>query len=115
MALVIVEAVIELSDPSRRAACIESSLAIQRATRQDEPGCIVYSFAADPIVVGRIQVYELWQDEAALAAHFRHPNYKAMRASLRDFGLAKAESRKHLVAASAPVYGDDGVPTATFS
>lgn len=111
---VIVEAVIDLADPAQRDACLAATAGLQQATRQAEPGCLVYCFAADPVVDGRIQVYELWQDTAALAAHFEHPNYHDMRAALRRFGVASAVSRKHLVARSAPVYDADGRPAADF-
>ena len=60
---------------------------IQQATRDDEPGCIVYCFAADPCQDDLIQVYELWESEEALMAHFAHPNYLAMRSMLNDGGL----------------------------
>ena len=113
--LIAVEAAIRVADPSRRDEIVASSVAIQRATRDDEPGCLVYSFAADPCEPDLIQVYELWQDEASLAAHFDHPNYTAMREMLNAAGLASAVSRKFLVAAAAPVYGPDRRPTAAFT
>jgi quinol monooxygenase YgiN len=113
--MIVVEAVINLVDPRRREACLDASAPVQRATREDEPGCLVYCFAADPVVDGRIQVYELWEDAASLAAHFEHANYREMRTLLAGFGLASAVSRKHLVARSAPVYDDDRRPTAGFA
>ena len=54
-------------------------------TRTDEPGCLAYSFAPDPVDPTVVQVYELWADERSLAAHFEHPNYTGMRAILREF------------------------------
>jgi quinol monooxygenase YgiN len=112
--LIAVEAAIRVADASRRDEIVEASVAIQRSTRDDEPGCVVYCFAADPCEPDLIQVYELWQDEASLAAHFDHPNYTAMREMLNREGLASAVSRKFLVAAAAPVYGTDRRPTAAF-
>ena len=35
---------------------------IQKATRDDEPGCLAYCFAADPAEATHVQVYELWTD-----------------------------------------------------
>lgn len=110
-----VEAVINLVDPGRREACLATSVPVQRATREDEPGCLVYCFAADPVVDGRIQVYELWDDAESLAAHFGHDNYTEMRTLLASFGLVSAVSRKHLVTRSAPVYDEDRRPTAGFT
>ena len=114
MSLIAVEAAIVLADPSKRAALVEASAPIQKATRDDEPGCLVYCFAADPVQPELIQVYELWEDEASLAAHFEHPNYHAMRELLNGAGLASAVSRKLRIDAAAPVYGPDRKPSASF-
>ncbi len=114
MALIAVEAAITVADPSVRHALIERTAPIQRATRDDEPGCLVYCFAADPCREELIQVYELWESEEALAAHFTHPNYTAMRTMLNEAGLTSAVSRKHRIDASGPVYDAERRPTASF-
>jgi len=115
MGLIAVEAAITLVDPSMREALIARSAPIQKATRDDEPGCIVYCFAADPCEPDRIQVYELWESESALAAHFLHQNYHDMRAMLGGGGLVSAVSRKHRIDASAPVCSPDHRPSASFA
>lgn len=114
MSLIAVEAAITIADPSTREALIARSAPIQKATRDDEPGCLVYCFAADPCQENLIQVYELWESEAALAAHFLHQNYHDMRAMLGRGGLTGAVSRKHRIDASAPVYDANHMPNATF-
>ena len=114
MSLIAVEAAITIADSTTREALIARSAPIQKATRDDEPGCLVYCFAADPCQPDLIQVYELWESEEALAAHFEHPNYHDMRAMLGKGGLVSAVSRKHRIDASAPVYNASHVPNATF-
>ena len=114
MSLIAVEAAITIVDPSMRRAVIERSAPIQKATRDDEPGCIVYCFAADPCQDDLIQVYELWESEDALEAHFLHQNYLDMRTMLGEGGLKSAVSRKHRIDATAPVYGPDHTPSASF-
>lgn len=113
--MIAVEAAIVMSDAARRDEAVARSAAIQAATRADEPGCLVYCFAADPVRDDLIQVYELWTDEASLAAHFEHPNYRAMLEMLGAAGLVSATSRKLRIDAAEPVYGPDGVASATFS
>jgi quinol monooxygenase YgiN len=114
MSLIAVEAAITIADPSTRQALLEKTAPIQQATRDDEPGCIVYCFAGDPCQDDLIQVYELWESEESLAAHFDHPNYHDMRNMLGAGGLVSAVSRKHRIDATAPVYSDDHVATAQF-
>lgn len=114
--MIVVEAAIRVADPSTRDAVVERSAAIQQATRDDEAGCVVYCFAADPVEADLIQVYELWTDEASLHTHFDHPNYHAMREMLAAAGLASAVSRKFRTDAESPIYDDDrraihGFPT----
>lgn len=41
-----------------------------------EDGCIRYDFLQDPIVPERFVFFELWRDQAALAAHFTQPHFK---------------------------------------
>ncbi|WP_040493387.1 putative quinol monooxygenase [Ilumatobacter nonamiensis] len=114
MSLIAVEAAITVADPSTRQALIDRSIPIQQATRDDEPGCVVYCFAADPCEDDLIQVYELWESEESLQAHFDHPNYHAMRDMLGAGGLVSAVSRKHRIDATAPVYNADRTPSAAF-
>lgn len=114
MSLIAVEAAITIADPSTREALIARTAPIQKATRDDEPGCLVYCFAADPCQADLIQVYELWKSEEALAAHFEHPNYLDMRAMLGKGGLVSAVSRKHRIDATAPVYDANHVANASF-
>ena len=87
---------------------------LQMATREQEPGCLAYCFAPDPGVPGRIQVYELWADEASLAAHFTHPNYLNMRDWLGSVGLKGADNKKYRVDLAEPVYDDTRTPRADF-
>ena len=114
MSLIAIEASIYLNDPAVRDAAVAESVRYQQATRDDEPGCLVYCFAADPCVADHIQVYELWENAETLAAHFDHPNYHNMRELLGKFGLKSAVSRKHLITKSAPVYGSDFKASSSF-
>ncbi len=111
--MIVVEAAIRVADPSGRNDLVARSAPIQQATRDDEPGCVVYCFAADPVEVDLIQVYELWTDEESLHAHFEHPNYHAMRDLLNEAGLVSAVSRKLRTDAESAVYAD-GAPITGF-
>jgi quinol monooxygenase YgiN len=112
--VIVVEAAIRVADAARRDALVAATAPIQQATRDDEAGCVVYCFAADPVEADLIQVYELWTDEASLYAHFEHPNFHTMRTMLNDAGLVSAVSRKLRTDAESPVYGDDRRPIIGF-
>ena len=114
MSLIAVEAAITIADPSTREALIARTAPIQKATRDHEPGCLVYCFAADPCQENLIQVYELWESQEALAAHFHHQNYLDMRAMLGAGGLTGVVHRKHRIDATASVYDANHVPNASF-
>jgi quinol monooxygenase YgiN len=101
-------------DPASRDELVAASIPFQRSTRDGEPGCIGYVFAADPVDPARIDVYEQWQSAAALDAHFQHPNFHAMRELLRRYPRTGSATTKHRVDRSGPVPGPDGVPSATY-
>jgi quinol monooxygenase YgiN len=100
-------------EPAARDELVAASLPFQRSTRDDEPGCVAYVFAADPVEPGRIHVFEQWATAEDLDAHFQHPNFHGMREVLRRYPRLGSETTKRQVARTAPVYGPDGVPSAT--
>lgn len=113
--MVVVAGTIGFESPEARDGAVAASAELQRSTRETEPGCLAYVFAADPVDPTVMQVYELWRDAASLDAHFAHPNYAAMRAVLRQFPRSGASvTAKHLVTATAPVYDAAGTPSASF-
>lgn len=101
-------------DPASRDELVAASIPFQQSTRDDEPGCQAYVFAADPAVDGRIRVFEHWASAADLDAHFEHPNFHGMKALLRTYPRVGSETTKFRVNGSGPVYGPDGVPSATY-
>ena len=112
--MIVVSAVIEYAAEGDRDRAVDATRTIQQGTRDEEPGCLAYCFAADPCVATRIQVYELWTDQASLAAHFEHPYYHAMRAKLGEFGIVSAVSRKFRTDLDEPVYDASRTPRADF-
>lgn len=98
----------------RRAGALESTAALQQATRDDEPGCQAYVFSADPLRPDTIVVFELWTDAASLDAHFQHANYHDMRVQLGQSGMTGANVQKYRIDAAAPVYNAQRIATASF-
>ncbi len=112
--MIIIAGTIDFDTPENRDRAIDMSRPHQQATRADEPGCDAYCFAPDPIVGTRVQVYELWSDEASLAAHFLHENYFNMRDMLGQCGIVGADNHKYRCDLKEPVYDDTRTPRADF-
>lgn len=112
--MIIVTATIEYANPTARDGAVEAGRGYQQATRDDEPGCIAYCFAADPCSETRVQVYEAWTNGPSLALHLKHENYFNMRDTLGKFEMVSAESAAHNVSESTTVYDETGVPRTEF-
>jgi quinol monooxygenase YgiN len=80
------------------------------AESRKEAGCIAYDWAADPLRPGRLHVFESWESEAALGAHFRHASYLAMRAHLEAQEITGFDVKLYSVAGIEPVYTEQGQP-----
>jgi quinol monooxygenase YgiN len=100
-------------DSEQRDAALQAGLPHMRATRA-QSGCLDYNWSADLLTPGRIYVYERWESQAALEAHFAGPHYLAMRDTIAAHGLRGADVSKHRIELSEPVYDPGGVPRADF-
>jgi quinol monooxygenase YgiN len=65
--MLIVGGVFEV-EPDDREAFIAARHDMMRRSRA-EPGCLEYTFAADPLEPGRVLLYERWESQEALDAH----------------------------------------------
>ena len=101
-------------DPADRDRLVASTEDLQRATAKDEPGCVVYTIAADPADAGRIRIVELWESAATLDAHFQHPNFAATGEALRAAPRLGGSAVKYRIDAVDEVRGADGKVTSRF-
>lgn len=112
MAKIVISAQIDL-DPARRDEALRSAQKwIDGALSQ--AGCIHYDWSADLNNPSRVNVFEEWESEDALASHFAGPQYAGMLGHIGQSGLIGAVSAKYRVDAKGPVYGVDGKPTEKF-
>ena len=94
-------------EPDRRARLLAAIGPLVQATREQEPGCLEYAFTADTVEDDRIVVLERWHDQAALAAHFEHPNFLATKTMLHDYGSGTSVINKYRVDRSEPLRDAD--------
>ena len=107
--MIIVTATLSFETEADRDRAVALTAPVQKATRDEEEGCLAYCFAADPSEPTHIQVYELWTDADMLAAHFEHPNYTAMVEVLRTSGgFVHSENRLWAAEDRGQVYDDGG-------
>ncbi|HTK99843.1 MAG TPA: antibiotic biosynthesis monooxygenase [Pseudomonadales bacterium] len=106
--MIIVVAALGFATREDRDRAVALTADVQMATRREERGCRDYCFAPDPAVPTRIQVYELWDDSASLAAHFEHENYRKMVELLSAANIKESVNQAYLVERGEPVYGPNG-------
>ena len=106
--MIIVVAALGFETEEDRDHAVAITRDVQAATREEDAGCHAYCFAPDPVVPTRIQVYELWEDSDALAAHFEHHTYHQMVELLGSANIKESINRAYLADRSEPVYGPNG-------
>ncbi|MEM7666970.1 MAG: antibiotic biosynthesis monooxygenase [Pseudomonadota bacterium] len=112
MAKIVIAAQIDLDPAQRAEALISAKPHIDAALAQD--GCIAYDWSACGQTPGRVNVFEEWESEEALAHHFANAAYAGMRDHIGQFGLTGAASKKYRVDAEGPVYNAEGQATEAF-
>ena len=112
--MIIIAGTIDFDTEEDRDAAVAEGVPFQESTRHEEPGCVEYSFAPDSGRSTRVQVLEIWADEASLAVHFQHPNFTAMGRVLRRTGRAKSSMAKYRTDLSEPVKDPEGRYRADF-
>ncbi len=107
--MIIVTATLSFESEADRDRAVVATTPVQRATREEEPGCSAYCFAPDPVEPTHVQVFELWSDAEHLAAHFDHANYASMVRVLQSSGgFLASDNQLYAADDRGPVYGADG-------
>lgn len=99
--------------PENRAAALAGAKALVEMALA-EPGCRHYAWTADPHHPGRVHVFEEWDSPEELQAHLEGAAYRGMLGHLSGYSILDANTRKYRCDLAEPVYGSDGVATATF-
>lgn len=108
----IIYAEIDIQD-EKRAALLEALIPLIDKVRA-QTGCVSYDWNMDSSNEGRINVYEEWEDEAALTAHFAGDNFKAMGAKISEHGILGAKARKFSINQEGSVFNTSGTPSVKF-
>jgi quinol monooxygenase YgiN len=88
--------------PEDRAPALDA-FAVVVAKTLEEPGCIDYAFTPDPVLPGRVRVFEHWDDDASLTEHLQLPHVLELRAALSGLTRTGRSMTHHTVAESRPM------------
>jgi quinol monooxygenase YgiN len=91
-----------LIDPTKRDAVIVAASEMMAET-QKEAGCHAYTFSADFSDPTRFHLFERWESQSALEAHFAAPHMARFQAVLGKFGVHGLEVQKYTISAVGPV------------
>jgi quinol monooxygenase YgiN len=78
-------------------------MAAMMAASQAEAGCFDYNYAEDVTQAGLIHVFERWESQDALDAHFQTPHMAAWRAAWPSFGVSDRNLFAYEVASERPL------------
>lgn len=68
-----------------------------------EEGCRVYAFTPDPDDADLVRLYELWDDEAAIAAHLASEHLRAWRETSASLPIISRNIMKYTIAEAVPL------------
>lgn len=88
-------------EPSSQDRMIEAAGVVAEETRK-EAGCMSYEFFADLTQPGRFLLFEEWEDEASLLAHFETPHLAAFYEALQSSGVISRDITRYYVSSYGP-------------
>jgi quinol monooxygenase YgiN len=88
-------------DPAHQDRMAEAAQVVVAATRS-EAGCISYEFFADLTAPGRFHLFEEWEDEASLLAHFETEHLAAFYKVMQASGLKTRDITRYHVSSHGP-------------
>jgi len=93
--MIVVSGLIEIAEKDV-AAAIQAATAMTAETRK-EPGCRIYAFYQDIENPGHFRVFEEWDDDASLKAHFATAHMTVFRAKLGEIGILRSDVMKYQI------------------
>jgi quinol monooxygenase YgiN len=89
-------------DPSKREQAVGAAREMMSETRK-EPGCISYTFSADLDEPGRFRIFEEWESDEALTAHFQAPHMARLQQAMGGLGVREMKVQRYEVTKVGPV------------
>ncbi len=83
--------------PQDRAAALAAALAMAAETRKED-GCITYGFFADVEDENTFRIFEEWETQAHLDAHFQTAHIAQFRETVATLGPLERDVSRYVVA-----------------
>lgn len=89
-------------DPAKRDAAVLAASEMMAETNR-EKGCHAYAFSADLADPTLVHLFELWESEAALHAHFAAPHMARFQAAIAGIQPRDFDVKRYEIASVGPV------------
>ncbi len=93
--MIVVSGTFRLSEASVEAARAASTEMATETRKED--GCITYAFFQSIEEPTTFRVFEEWESDAALKAHFNAPHMKTFRAALGQLEVLERDVKRYVV------------------
>lgn len=90
-------------DPAKREEAIPAALEMMKETHK-EAGNLAYNFAADISDPAVFHIYERWESQQALDAHFATPHMAKFQGMLGQLGVKDLSVRKYEISGEGPLF-----------
>ena len=91
-------------DPAKRDEGVRAATEVMEETAK-ETGCISYTFSADLIDPGTFRIFEEWESQEALDAHFASPHMAKFQGVVGSLGVREMKIQRYEVASVGPLGG----------
>ena len=81
-------------DPKDRDKAVQAAAAMMRESNA-EAGCISYVFSGDLEEPGVFRIFEEWEDEAALKAHFKTPHMATFNKVIGSLNVLEVDVKRY--------------------
>ncbi len=89
-------------DPAKNSDAVAAATEMMKATRK-ESGCRTYVFSAELEEPGAFRIFEEWETEEALRAHFETPHMKRFQAAMGGLGITGMSIQRYEISSVGPL------------
>ncbi len=89
-------------DPAKVDVALPAARTMMEETHK-EAGCLAYVFSQDLEEPGRFRIFEEWESQEALDAHFKAPHMATFQQAMGGFGVREMNVTKYEIASKGPL------------